>query len=228
MNETDENFLAKEVWWWRPGATHRPFDFNSKNSLAFNYELVKRVYRSERFVPFYALKVHHLSIIWPLSDDPLQQPVSRETYDLNRQKESGWTVPNPILQWNLKASKRALHAAFDLFIQQQRDLQNIPKPRPNAGERRKPLSWRWPELMDLADLNVCKLDDSERSKLSVARKVANQKAEKFANIIDEYYTAGQSDQYPFGQFFDEPDFDPPVTFSTLPEKPFGKGYWPRE
>ncbi len=229
MNETDENFLAKEVWWWRLGATHRPLDFNFKNSLAFNYELVRREYRNERFVPFHALKVQHFSVIWPLSDDPLQQPVFRETYDTNRQKESGWTAPKPCLQWNLNASKNALNRAFGLFIQQQRDLQNIPEPRPNAGERRKPLSWLWLELMDLADLNIRKLDDNERGKLSAARKIAKIKAKKFAMLVDEYYTSGRAASCDFGQpFYDEPDFDSPMTFSNADEEPFGKGFWPRE
>ena len=88
----DEKILAKKIWWWRPYAKHRPFEFNPKNSLAFNYELVRRIFRHEKLIPFHALKFHHISIIWPLSDDPLQQPVSRYADDLKKQKESNWTV----------------------------------------------------------------------------------------------------------------------------------------
>lgn len=216
-----EESLARGTWWWRPESKFHPFGL--KTSLAYNYELLRRFLRKERLAPYYGLKIPHHLIVMDLSDDQMPPFVSREFNN----GEPGWTVPKPALQWNLNASRRALHAEFDHFIKQQRKLQNVPEPRPNAGKRRRPVSWLWPELMDLADFKIRKLDENERSKLSAARKVAEKKAAIFIQLLDEYYSNSNTLKYPYGGSIEEISY-PEYPFLNFSEKPLGKGYWPRE
>ena len=52
-----EEYLEKEVWWWREGSAKHPIDLKPgpllpKYYLAFDYELARRVRRTRRLAPF--------------------------------------------------------------------------------------------------------------------------------------------------------------------------------
>jgi hypothetical protein len=129
-----------------------------------------------------------------------------------------------------------LRAFFD-FIQHERVTQEMPAPRPNEGKKNRPFSWRWLELMDLADFKIRPLEDNERSSLSLARKAARAKLKTFDNCIDEYWKRA----VPFdGEELDDDPGDPysgyhdplmeiflmsqPVTYP----KPLWRHIWPKE
>ena len=129
-----------------------------------------------------------------------------------------------------------MKAFFD-FIRQERIAQEIFAPRPNAGKKNRPISWRWPELMDLADLKIRPLEDNERGSLSLARKTAKEKLKIFDKCIDEYWKrAVPSDDE---ELYDDPgdlnsDFHDPLMEMFLffqPVKypnPLWRHIWPKE
>lgn len=190
-----EEYLQKEVWWWRPGAKNHPESFNSENSLAFNYELVRRFYRKERFPPFPVVAGLCRFAVSQLDEDPIKEQICR----FGSKEEKGWTVLPP-LQWNLTASDYDLTIEFLRFIQPARAIQNV-SVRTKRG--RRPRSWTWLELMDIDDLQVrTNLDSNERSKLSVARRTAAKKAAIFDAAIAEFrewqLTEARSNVFPEG------------------------------
>ena len=175
--KTTLKYLENEVWWWLPGAKNYPTDRRYHGALAFNYELVRRVYRKECFVAFPRLKYPHIEIIGGLCDAaPFEMPSRPAEPQL--QTEAGWTHEIH-LQWNLKLPDLTLQKAFLDLIHREREFQGIPKPRQNVGNRNRGLSWRWLELMDISHFKIRLLSDAERSSLSDARTRAKQKARIF-------------------------------------------------
>jgi hypothetical protein len=182
-----EDFLAKEVWWWREGANKHPIDFKPDFALAFNYELARRACRRRRLVPFTELKIAHTWILATyLGTISVPQIPSRDAGNEKQEQEKGWTQIRPKFQWNLNLSERSLVEAFINYIHLNRQIQGIPAPS-LPRERRRPFSWRWLEFMDLSHFKIRPLDNKERSSLSSARKTAKEKLALFDAAISAYW-----------------------------------------
>jgi hypothetical protein len=83
------------------------------------------------------------------------------------------------VQCDLSASDHELSSSFLSFVRRLRRERKIKSPSGPKGKRNRPVSWRWPELLDIKHyMPVEKLDDAERSKLS--------KAQKLAKTLNEY------------------------------------------
>jgi hypothetical protein len=229
MKKISEEFLAKKVWWWRPGANKHPTDFKPDNTLAFNYELVRREKRELRLQPFPAVAGLCRFSMPALDDTPPELLPFRATHD-KAVKEKGWVLL--IMEWNLKLSNAPLQEAFMDFIREARKRDGIPEPRRNAGSRRRPPSWRWLELMDIADLKIRRLEDYDQSIVRKARKRAKEKWSIFSDAIEQLQTF-QSDNAITHD--DDPDEDDPGLMDYLssfpPSKTYYKlwcGVWPTE
>ncbi len=137
--EVREQFkeLRKNVWWWRPSARTHPIDFNRSNTLAFNYELARRVKRKLRLQRFPLVAGACRFMVPALDDTPPEQLPCRAAGD-KPVKEKGWALVTA--EWNLKISNAPLMEAFMDFIRYARKSQGIPEPRRNADTRRKPPS----------------------------------------------------------------------------------------
>jgi hypothetical protein len=81
----------------------------------------------------------------------------------------GWTKAEPVT-WNLNQSDEALSQAFLATIRRERAKQRIALKK-NASNRHRRVSWRWPEVLDLAQAGI-PLNANDRSKKSQAIKQA--------------------------------------------------------
>jgi hypothetical protein len=212
-----EEFLAKEVWWWREGAAKHPVDFDKTFAfpysfpLPFNYELARRACRKRRLVSYTALNTVQLWIIAPfLGETSIPQIATRYAGNEQQESEKGWTQIHAKLQWNLNLSERILVNAFVDFIRQNRDTQGIPAPLPVRRKRRRSFSWRWLELMDMVYFKVRPLKSNERGSLSVAKKAAKQRLALFDKAIDEYWEMHKEKEAWEGP---EDDWDEPAWLS---------------
>lgn len=175
--------FKKNVWWWRPGAKKHPIDFKRDNSLAFNYELVRRVKRELRLQPFPSVAGLCRFSVPALDDAPPEQIPCRAT-QYKAVKMKGWAPL--IAEWNLNLCDAPLREAFMDFIRQARARDGIPEPRRNAGIRRTPQPWRWLELMDISDLRIHYLGDTDQTTLRKARKRAEEKWSIFSDAIEQF------------------------------------------
>jgi hypothetical protein len=171
--------LEKWEWWWRNPEWNSLMNLLSKErttpfdeKAAFRYELVRRYHRQKRFRGFLSLPGKHIRFLEGIFGEP--KPFihpSRHSQGRETDHEHGWTPVDPMRQWNLLAHDETLKRNFIGYIHQQRKLQNILRPKRNPGNI-KPIPWEWLALMDLADHKIRILDDSERKRLSEARKYA--------------------------------------------------------
>ena len=82
----------------------------------------------------------------------------------------GWTRPLPD-SWNLHLNDNTLSKAFLSLIKSERNRLKVPNPRQHAGKARRPISWKYIELLDIHRLKLRTLSDGERSEISKARKL---------------------------------------------------------
>ncbi len=177
----------EQDWWWR--------DKNSRISLllkllvlerkdadraAWLYELARREATTQKLPPFNKLP-DEVFLKWVEcfgeTEDPTKK-THRSTGIWNLIPQPGWTRPAPI-EWNLHAPLNSVVRDFKMFIALEKFHQNIrpseqgPKGKVsrNKGRKNRPFSWAWPELMDRVAAKE-KLNSSERSSLSEARKAA--------------------------------------------------------
>ena len=182
MEENSEKFLTKEVWWWRKDCNKHPIDFKPSNSLAFNYELVRREKRELRLQSFPAVSGLCRHLVSALDDTPPELMPCRGIHD-KAVKEKGWVML--AMEWNLNLTDAPLKKAFIDFIRHARKSDGIPKPRRNAGFRRRPQPWIWLELMDIVDLKIRRLEDYDQGIVRTARKRAKEKWLIFFNAITQ-------------------------------------------
>jgi hypothetical protein len=178
-------------WWWRvidtkdrryDPTTHTiaaktPLGRKWKQEVelaAWRYELAIRHARKDRFQPFPKADKRLRLLLQDVP--PTSQAVS--FCDLPKsQNFAFWDDQNwvalPRGYWNVRASEDAVaHALLEMF-RQVRKARRIRRSRGPAGKRNRPVSWRWPELLDIAHfLRTPALNPSERKKLSEARKAA--------------------------------------------------------
>jgi hypothetical protein len=175
-----------EDWWWRDERRRTDLLLKSiclhgkdADRAAWLYELARRGANVRKLPPFYKLP-EELANQWVEyfgAHRDAGRMTHRSTGIWNLIAAPGWTRPAPI-EWNLHAPFHQLARDFKMFIDMERWFQEIrptrgPKGKAtrNKGRKNRPFSWAWPELMDRADAKE-KLNNSERSSLSEARKAA--------------------------------------------------------
>jgi len=191
--------IAK-TWWWRH-LPFAPFDqvtyttrprkgryWPDQDELAaWQYELVRRVRRDFALPEYIDLPAWKRAGLWTqivLSDPSLKGSPSMILHDdINLE---GWTKAEPVA-WNLRHSDESLSKAFLHSIRRERARQKIAL-RKNAGNRHRPVSWRWPEVLDLADAGLA-LKANERSKKSQSIK----QAKAFENVVLKVVLLSEAD-----------------------------------
>ena len=187
--------LDKE-WWWRDERFRDDLVVKSIYCLgkdvdrgAWLYELARREANMMRLPPFHKLPeevaLNWIKLFGP--DRDFVPKTHRSTGIWNHIAAPGWTRPAPI-EWNLNAPFHRLARDFKLFIEMEKWLQSISSKRGpkgkvarNKGRRNRPFSWAWPELIDRANAKE-KLNDSERSSLSEARRTARAYLESLPDL----------------------------------------------
>ncbi|MFM2295973.1 MAG: hypothetical protein RLZZ350_2386 [Verrucomicrobiota bacterium] len=227
MKKTTEQKLETEVWWWRSTAKTHPPSFAMENSAAFYYELACRANRKVRLVSFLKLSHAQVYAISGMGGEPSIEYQFRYSNFSETGDNDTWTERRDGLQWNLKFSNRVLLKGFLDFIEINRRKKNIQPDRTILRNRRKPLPWRWLELMDLADKKIRPLGDNERRSLSEARKIAKQKWKVLSKAIDKF-KEDVSNPFSTAWVFEYPPFTADLESGDNPEKTHWKGVWPRE
>jgi len=187
MKTSNPSTKPDKDWWWRDKESRLCLllkylcaQGKDADRAAWLYELARRETTAGKLPPLNKFPDEVL-IQWVERFGTIQDPTRtthRSTGIWNLKAATGWTRPAPI-EWNLHAPLHSLVRDFKLFIQMEKWSQNIcasaqgPKGKAtrNKGRKNRPFSWAWPELMDRADAKE-KLNNSERSSLSEARKAA--------------------------------------------------------
>jgi hypothetical protein len=201
-----ENELRKKFWWWRksedwtfdPVQSTTRLKPSSKNHkwkeheelIAWWYELARRHKGKEPRPPYPEAKAKDPFILKCLEEfSQIRQrrkalrvdelPVSE---DPSISQKSSWSG---LLQCDLQASDHQLTASLLQYVRAERKKRNIKAARGAKGKRHRPVSWHWPELMDLAHfIKNPALNAADRSKLSKARKLAR----FINNFLDDWFT----------------------------------------
>lgn len=175
--------IAKN-WWWR----HLPFaPFDSETFTtrprngrswpdqdelaAWNYELVRRVRGDLNLADYIDLPAWRRARLWTqiVLPDPSMQGGAAMILMGDFKPIKGWSKAEPI-SWNLNLSDEALSQAFLDMIRRERAKQKVSLNK-NASNRHRRVSWRWPEVLDLAHIGI-PLNGIDRSKKSQAIKQA--------------------------------------------------------
>ena len=183
-----EKELIETAWWWRKSS---PDTGNSywklyTERIAWSYELLRRVIRPEEIRGFHQLNGYERMFLSKVSGTTHLILPNRDIRSDDKQKaeERGWTPICPMLQWNLQAQDHDLHAWFDIFIAQHRQIQNIPRPKKNQGIKRRPVSWKVHELLDVQDHKLKKgFDETDRSILSRGKREGKTSAHRFFSAL---------------------------------------------
>ncbi|RYD85009.1 MAG: hypothetical protein EOP84_03860 [Verrucomicrobiaceae bacterium] len=183
-----ETLLLEKLWWWRyadvANATviFPPWDAADDwwpqfmltvfsdylERSAFFYELRARYEERNEWEfgkPWVRCSVEQhrfLHCLLPNIDPP------KHALHLDK-RESGWTYLKdfPV---NLRLSDKTLHRQFKELVRNERHRAGISKPGAGHGTRRKPISWRSLELMDLRRYGLRTLSNSESSQISKVKK----------------------------------------------------------
>lgn len=171
---------AVKCWWWRH-LPFAPFDGESFTTrprtgshwpdqdelAAWRYELVRRVRRDLDLPEYIDLPAWKRAALWTqiVLPDPSLKGGSAMTLIGDFKPIDGWTKAEPVA-WNLSHSDEALSEAFLNAIRRERARQKIALKK-NASNRHRRVSWRWPEVLDLARAGQ-PLNANDRSKKSQA------------------------------------------------------------
>jgi|GEM_PF-1170723 len=181
--EVDQQFLETRLWWWRYANEQgcaRIFD----NGLSDWPKIMLPIFQDhfERSSYLYELAArykkryaHPFGHSWIFCSN-----------EERRMLDCLWPNPGPFRHWlpslkdhrlfvrlhyhrfNLSLNDSVLVEQFRKAIQQERKLNNIDRPKPGYGIRRRPISWKPIELMDLRYFTNRVLNESERSQVSKA------------------------------------------------------------
>lgn len=179
-----ETYLEQHLWWWRKAnADGAPSIFRQGDSpqwtrllfglyedrfqqSAFYYEL--RARSGERYAwdfghPWiYCSRQQRcmLDCLWP-NPYPAKNWLPSDIGKPEWQQLVG-------VSFNLRLNATVLTERFHEEIERLRHRHGIPKPAPGGGVRRKPMTWRPIELLDIRRYDIRDLDDAERSQVSKA------------------------------------------------------------
>jgi hypothetical protein len=184
--------LAKRWWWNREEIRRdgvREVDWPVVEEAARNYELLRRSPMGKQFVKTYLQLVpdersviHGLWATW--SKSAYRFAIRREQYN-----EKGWTpvYETEHRQWNLRRADKNLIDEFIREIRILREIQKIPAPHPNKGEKHRGVSWNLIEILDRKQNGIGKLDDSERHTASVAQRRAEKYFIEYKYALDQWH-----------------------------------------
>jgi hypothetical protein len=182
----------EKTWWWRhkgtrhdePGGT----DWSLVEESARNYELLRRSPSGKQFKKtFPQLIPDEKRIIFNLWRN-WEKGTYRHVRDRKLFGEKGWTpiYENQHRQWNLRLEDKKLTDEFIREIRLLREIQKIPTPRRNKGEKRRGVSWKLVEMLDRKLNRIGSFDGSERHTLSDARKRAGEYCIQYEHALAEW------------------------------------------
>jgi hypothetical protein len=191
-----ERALVKRLdWWWRSDAFHADAEEASwaraspawkwtgqQESSAWAYELMRRGFPKLKLPGYWTLSIEERLLLFGVArvEDFI---VSRHAVRPEQFREAGWSEADEQIQWNLFATDRELTRAFTNWIRQERRTKGIVARTGNEGRRRRAVSWRWPELLDLSRRKSSVLSDADRSVLVKANRRAAQIRERFFDAV---------------------------------------------
>ena len=186
-------------WWWRkPGPgfhfdekTYKitlqknltaPWPENWKRSTelgAFRYELCRRHKRPNRSQPYPAADPFSRDVLGSIG---LGRPLIFE--DSSTTCTDNW-IHLPAMHISPEASFRSVIAEFEKILRRETTKLGIERPK-GPRKRHVPVSWRPVELLDRADIDLEKLNGSERSGASEAREAARKLFLEWLSLVKQY------------------------------------------
>ena len=180
-----EPLLADELWWWRhatieasarifhhPNVSHWnaiifPIYIDHFQPSAHFYEFRSRY--DDRYVwdfgqPYVFIRTEQRRMLGCL----LPETTPAANWLPSSASQSQWA--NLHLKINLQLNDTVLEKQFRTAVEEARKKQRIAKPQLGQGIRRKPISWRAIEAMDIRHYGLRPLSDGERSQLAKAKK----------------------------------------------------------
>jgi hypothetical protein len=168
-------------WWWKQNDILQKLIWEVNwpvvEEAARNYELMRRSPKGKKFAQAYwqlcregKTIVHTLWVNWP-------KWTHRFAANRSQYQEIGWTpvYENQHRQWNLRLADKKLIDEFIREIRLLREIQKIPTPRRNKGEKHRGVSWKLIEFLDRKQNGIGKFSASERHTIAEAKR----RAEKY-------------------------------------------------
>jgi hypothetical protein len=151
--KTNDTLLKARWFWWKDGT----------ELAAYRYELVRRLRPEMRLRPWVELGIIQNILRKQIGDSTQYYLMQMPNEDSD---DPAYSCP---MQFNLLASDTALEEAFILFIREQRKAKRISKPKLPP---KNSVSWRWPELWDMNDLEEIPLNNSQHGQKAKAKALA--------------------------------------------------------
>jgi hypothetical protein len=196
----------RKSWWWNQEeilrSVAKKVDWPKVEESARNYELMRRSQKGKQFsktylelIPDEKRIIHGLWVNW-------EQWPYRFAANSSQFQEIGWTpfYENQRTQWNLRLPDKKLIDTFIREIRTAREIQKIPIPPRNKGEKHRGVSWKLVEVLDRKQNSIGKLNHSERHTLSDARRRA-----------EKYFVEYERALAKWNEGISSPDFDPEET-----------------
>jgi hypothetical protein len=185
-------------WWWNRKEIRRDgvrgVDWPIVKEAARNYELMRRSQNGKQFTQTYLelcreekTIVHTLWVNWKQS--PYRFATNRSQF-----QEVGWTpvYETEHRQWNLRLPDKKLIDGFIREIRILQEIQKIPRPRRNKGEKHRGVSWKLIEILDRKQNHIGKLSDSERHTVSVAQRQAEKYFVEYERALAKWHEGGRN------------------------------------
>jgi hypothetical protein len=199
-----------KTWWWKRKEIRRDgvrgVDWPLVEEAARNYELMRRSTKGKQFTKIYPeldresrTIIAKLWVNWPQSPYRLYANPSQHN-------EVGWTpfYENQHRQWNLRLTDKKLIDEFIREIRLLREIQKIPTPCRNKGEKHRGVSWKGVEVLDRKQNGIGKLTDSERHTASVAQKQAAKYFVDYERALAKWHEGSSSPDFAIEEA-DNPD-----------------------
>jgi len=191
----------RKSWWWKRKEIRcegvRGVDWPLVKEAARNYELLRRSTKGKQFTKTYPeldresrTIIAKLWVNWPQA--PYRLYAKPSQYN-----EVGWTpfYENQHRQWNLRLTDKKLIDDFIREIRLLREIQKIPTPRRNKGEKHRGVSWRLVEVLDRKQNGIGKLTASERHTASVAQKRAEKYFVEYERALAKWHEGVSSPEH---------------------------------
>lgn len=190
----------KKSWWWNRDEICRNgvpgIDWPKAEIAARNYELARRSINGKKLpLTYLELGREGKTLAARLWVNWLKHPY-RVVSNREQFKEIGWTPVNNEYQhrqWNLRLPDKKLMDEFIREIKNLREIQKIPAPRRNEGEKHRGVSWKMIEILDRKQNRIDKLDDTERHQASVAQKLAKKYFKEYERALNEFLAGINTD-----------------------------------
>ncbi len=180
-------------WWWKRKEIRRHgvrgVDWPAAEEAARNYELMRRSKNGQQFTQTYLELCREGKTIVHTLWVNYGQWAYRHVTNPSQFKEIGWTpiYENQRIQWNLRLVDKKLIDEFIREIRILREIQKIPIPRRNRGEKHRGVSWKLIEILDRKQNGIGKLTDSERHTASVAQRRAEKYFVEYERALAQWH-----------------------------------------